>query len=71
MSQVSSETDLALGPGATRRAGGPGKTFEYSLGIGTLLLDLALQGEHTAQPENRYRRPRPRLDQNPTFVAAL
>ena len=48
MRQVSSETDLALGPGSTRRAGGPSKAFEYSLGGETLLVDLALQGEHRA-----------------------
>ena len=40
---MSSETDLGLSTGATRRGGGPGSTFEYSLGDGTLLVDLALQ----------------------------
>jgi len=41
--QVSSETDLELGAGASRRGGAVGRTFEYSLGDATLLLDLALQ----------------------------
>ena len=40
---MSSETDLALGAGAARRGAAVGRTFEYSLGDGTLLLDLALQ----------------------------
>ena len=40
---MSSETDLALGAGAARRSGAVGRTFEYSLGDATLLLDLALQ----------------------------
>ena len=44
--QVSSETDLGLGAGAARRGGAVGRTFEYSLGDGTLLVDLALQSAH-------------------------
>ena len=40
---MSSETDLELGAGASRRGGAVGRTFEYSLGDATLLLDLALQ----------------------------
>ena len=53
-SQVSSETDLALGLGATRRGGGPGRTYEYSLGDGTLLVDVALQGAHRCSNELQY-----------------